>query len=94
MSELSSTAGATVASEPAPASLGKENSSDNQEKDEFVSLIDEDGSDDDDAFKVPDIVLDIRETSSPVPSSYFDDSNPSPPEILDWRFLKTLKSIT
>lgn len=99
LSELGSaaaTVGALVESSAAvPSTLIKENCVGNQVKDDFVSLNDEDGSDDDDVIKVPDIVLDIRETSSPAPSSAYDDSaSSSPPEILDWRFLKMLKSIT
>lgn len=73
------------------AGWAKENV-ENQEKNDFESLIDDSLSDDDEAFKVPDIVLDIQETAViPVDESGHDESYDSPTEIVEWRPFKTLK---
>ncbi len=72
-----------------------DSSSENHERDDFVSLNDDDGSDDDDAFKVPDIVLDIplaQETATTTPVGFYLEETEYPSQISDWHSLKRLKN--
>jgi len=85
---LSELAAAAAAPGSPPPVLVRGKSVDNEEDKDFDTLADEDTgcSDDDDTVKVPDIVLDIRETSSPIP--VVDSSEPHSPEVLDYRWAK------
>lgn len=85
LSELSSAA-ASIAAE---STLAKD--TDTLEKDEYLSVTDFEGSDDDDTFKVPDIVLDIHPVSA-SPINYCIDPTETAAEVPEWRTLKSLKN--
>lgn len=93
--ELDSAAAAVLAAAAhgGPPTRDRAKSVDNKEENDkdFMGIPDEEVlSDDDDVIKVPDIVLDIREASSPVPTT--DSSEPYSPETwLDLRSARLLR---
>lgn len=86
LSELTATAAGLLLSE------------ESRDRDEYISAAEDDGSDDDDVFKVPDIVLDAPDLErehghEPVKSAgFYIDSPEYQSDLLEWRTIRTLKN--
>lgn len=88
LSELSATAASLLSAE------------ENRDKDEYISAAEDDGSDDDETFMVPDIVLDVPDLEpdpepehEPVKSAgFYIDSPEYQSDLLEWRTIRTLKN--
>lgn len=89
LSELSA-AVAAVAAVAADQTNKEQPESPSPQKDDY--LTDFDGSDDDDNFKVPDIVLDILPEAPSSPITYCRDPTDTVEEVPEWKLLKLLKN--
>ena len=89
LSELSSVAAAAAAAAIAAEPAIKD--AETSQKDDYLSIADLDGSDDDETFKVPDIVLDILPEAPLSPITYCRDPTDTVEDVPEWKLLKLLK---